>query len=244
MRMVHYYMIACAVVVPALLVTTGLGLAGQVELHFRVALVTAFATVGLHSLLILFMILTGRILREAVRSRDLSQAFLDELNEFFARKKAYPVALVAALLIVVAGVLSMAQSALGLPAATHMLAGIVALVFNLWAIPLELRTLRDNQLLIDRAATELDAIDVKLAAQGKIPQDEPITPAAMARGALIVALSSWLPYLYWGLVVWQGDFNEVSLHPWVELSAAGLFVWLLARSEMRRAAPSDSGRTG
>lgn len=244
MRMAHYYLIACAIVVPALLVTTGLGLAGEVELHFRVALVTAFATVGLHSLLILFMILTGRILREAVRSRDLSQGFLDELNEFFARKKAYPVALVAALLIVVAGVLSLAQPALGLPAATHMLAGIVALVFNLWAIPLELRTLLDNQLLIDRAATELDAIDVELAAQGEIPQDEPITPAAMARGALMVAFSSWLPYLYWGLVVWRGKFDKVSLHPWVELSAAGLFVWLLARTEIRRAAPSESGRTG
>ncbi len=244
MRMVHYYTIACAIVVPALLVTTGLGIAGELELHFRVALVTAFATVGMHSLLILFMILTGRVLREAVRSRDLSQAFLHELNEFFARKKAYPVALLSALLIVVAGVLSMAQHALGLPAATHMLAGIVALVFNLWAIPLELRTLRDNQLLIDRAATELDAIDAKLAAQGEVPQDEPITAAAMAHGALIVAFSSWLPYLYWGLVEWRGEFAKVSLHPWVELSAAGLLVWLLARSELRRQATSESGRTG
>lgn len=244
MRMVHYYTIACAVVVPALLVTAGLGIAGDMDLHFRVALVTAFATVGLHSLLILFMILTGRILHEAVRSRDLSQGFLDELNEFFARKKAYPVALLSAFLIVVAGVLSMAQHPLGLPPATHMLAGIIALVFNLWAIPLEMRALRDNQLLIDRAAAELDAIDVVLAAKGEIPEDEPITPATMARGALIVAFSSWLPYLYWGFVVWRGEFAKVSLHPWVELSAFGLFVWLLARSEVRREAHSGSGQTG
>ncbi len=244
MRMVHYYTIACAIVVPALLVTAGLGFAGAVDLHFRVALVTAFATVGAHSLLILFMILTGRILREAVRSRDLSQGFLDELNEFFARKKAYPVALLAALLIVVAGVLSMAQHSLGLPAATHMLAGIFALLFNLWAIPVELRALRSNQLLIDRAARELDAIDIRLEAQGELPQDEPITPAAMARGALIVAFSSWLPYLYWGLVVWRGEFAKVSLHPWVEFSAAGILVWLLARSEIRRVAPPESSRTG
>ena len=83
MRMFHYYVIVSAVVVPALLVTTWLGINGQTEEHFTFALVTAIATVGAHSLMILFMILTGRILKEAVKSRKLSQEFLDELNDFF-----------------------------------------------------------------------------------------------------------------------------------------------------------------
>lgn len=229
MRMFHYYLIASAVVVPALLASAWLGIAGNLDAHFKLALVTAIATVGAHSLLILFMILTGRILREAVRSRSLSPTFLAELNEFFARKRAYPGALLGALSIVLAGVLAFAQTALGLPRATHMLVGLGALIYNLWAFPAELAALRQNQHLVDRAAAELDRIDRELAAVGELPVDPPLHPRALARGAAIVAVSAWMPYLYWALIVRRGDFGKVPLHPWIEASALGCAVWLLAR---------------
>lgn len=232
MRMFHYYVIVSAVVVPALLVTAWLGISGALENHFRLALVTAIATVGAHSLLILFMILTGRILREAVRSRELSREFLDELNVFFARKQAYPAAVFSAMSIVAAGVLAYAQPALGLPAWTHMVAGLLALVYNLWAFPLELGALRENQLLVDRAAAELDAIDRELEARGELPVDEPVRPAAIARGAAIIAVSAWMPYFYWVVVEGRGDFSKVSLHPWVEVSVVAFLIWRLARSEV------------
>ena len=46
---------------------------------------------------------------------------------------------------------------------------------------------------------------------------------------MIVAISAWMPYFYWVFVVWRGDFAKASLHPWIEVSALGLFVWWLAR---------------
>lgn len=227
--MTHYFAAALFVVAPALLLTTWLGVSGQVDLHFKVALVTAIGTVGAHSLLILFMILTGRIIREAMRARELGDEFLEELNEFFSRKAAYPAAIFGSVSIVVAGVLSLAQVEFGWSKSTHMLAGLAALVINLWAFSLELRSLRQNQKLVDRVATELDRIDRALEARGELPEDAPLDPAVLARGGLIIGVSAWMPYLYWVFFEWRGDFSKTSIHPWVEASALGFFVWLLAR---------------
>jgi hypothetical protein len=37
-----------------------------------------------------------------------------------------------------------------------------------------------------------------------------------------------LPYLYWGIVTWRGDFSKVSLHPWIELSGIGVLMIFLS----------------
>lgn len=227
--MSNYFAAALFVVVPALLFTTWLGVSGQVDLHFKVALITAIGTVGAHSLLILFMILTGRILREAMRARELGGEFLAELNEFFSRKAAYPAAILGSVSIVVAGVLSMAQVEFGWSKSTHMLAGLAALLINLWAFSLELRSLRQNQELVDRVANELDRIDRDLEAKGELPEDAPLEPEVLARGGIIIGVSAWMPYLYWVFIEWRGDFSKASIHPWVEVSALGFGVWLLAR---------------
>ena len=240
MRMFHYYVAVTAVVVPALLLTSWLGISGRLDAHFKLALVTAIATIGAHSLMILFMILTGRILKEAVRQGRLSLKFLDELNDFFSTRKAYPAAILSAFAIVAAGVLAFAQVELGLPRATHMLAGLGALILNLWTFPLELATLRRNQGLVDRAAQELDRQDRENERAGTPAIAHPPRPAAVARGALIVCVSAWMPYLYWALVEWRGDFSRVSVHPWIEVSALAALVWLIARSEAK--APAGSGR--
>ncbi len=235
--MFHYFSAALAVVVPALLATTWLGVSGQIDLHFKVALITAILTVGAHSLLILFMLITGRIVREAIRARELPQLFLDELNDFFSRKAAYPAALLGAVSIVAAGVLSLAQREMGWHPATHMVAGLVALVVNLWAFPLELRTLRENQGLVDRVADELDRIDQDLAARGALPEDPPLEPAAVSHGALIVAFSAWMPYFYWVFVVWRGDFSKASIHPWIEASLLALAIWWFTRGAAKAQSP-------
>ena len=78
MRMQHYFAAAVAITAPALLLTAGLGILGDPELHLKVGLVTAMATVGTHTLLILFMIVTGRVLKEAMASRPLPAEFLSE----------------------------------------------------------------------------------------------------------------------------------------------------------------------
>ena len=243
MRMFHYLLGASLVAAPLLLIAAALGIFGYPEWHLRVALVAAILSIGLHSLFIMFMIVTGRILREAVASRDLSQGFLDELNDFFARKSAYPAAVFAAMGIVAAGVLGYGAQGLGLPPALHWLAGLAALTFNLWALPVELRTLKDNQSLVDRAATELDRLDAAMIERGEeLPQDEEVSAEGIAYWAGIVSFSIWMPYLYWGLVVWRGDFSKASIHPWIEISAVSVVIWVMAKREIN-ARDSDLPRT-
>ena len=119
MRMFHYFAIAATITSLALLAAAGLGLASRVspgidsQTHFLVSLIAAILAIGTHTILILFMILTGRILREAIRARDLPQSFLEELNHFFAKKAAYPAAISAAFSVVVAGVMAFAGREFG-----------------------------------------------------------------------------------------------------------------------------------
>jgi small-conductance mechanosensitive channel len=239
MRMVHYFGALAILVAPALLWTALSGLSGS-PLHVGIGLFSAVFTAAVHSLLILFMIVTGRVLKEAMAARPLGPEFLAELNAFFAKKKAYPAALLAVLAIVVAAVLGFAHHGFGLHPAWHWSAAVLALVFNLWAITIEYRALRENQLLLDRAALELDRIDrereSELSAAGEdVSSAAPYDPRRAARWGLIVAVSAWFPFLYWSLIVWKGHFTRMDLHPWLELSFLaslfGLVVWRIAKRE-------------
>jgi len=191
MRMLHYFALLGALVVPGLLATAALGLSGKLELHLKVGLLAAISAVGLHTLVILFMIVTGRVLREAVRVRELPREFLDELNEFFARKAAYPAAVFASVAIVFAGVAGYAVPALGLPLWVHPLAGGLAVLYNLWAVLVEFGALRENRDLIDRAARLLDRIDTELEERGELPEPVDQVPDAsrIARWGAILAIS-------------------------------------------------------
>jgi hypothetical protein len=236
MRMVHYFGALAILVAPALVWTAVSGLLGS-PTHVGVGLFGAVYTAAVHSLLILFMIVTGRVLKEAMAARPLGPEFLAELNAFFARKKAYPAALCAVLAIVIAAVLGFAHRGFGISPAWHWMAGILALVFNLAAIALEYRALRENQGLIDRVARELDRIDRDREPSTASGRETEIAyePRRAARWGLIVAVSAWFPFLYWSLIVWKGHFARMSLHPWLELSLLvslfGLAVWRIARSE-------------
>jgi hypothetical protein len=213
MRMTHYFLGIALLAAPALVATaaTGIALDGG-ELHLLVGLFAAIVTLAAHTLLILFMIVTGRVMKAAMESRALPPHFLTELNAFFARKKAYPVSGLAAVSIVAVGVLGYGQRAFGVPGEAHMLLGLAALAFNLWAFALELSVLRENQGLLDRTALALDAIDrereIQHASDAELEAEpEPLTPGRW----MILAGSAWLPYLYWGLITWKGDFGRV--HP-------------------------------
>jgi len=220
MRMTHYFLGLALLAAPALLATavTGIAMEGG-EVHLLVGLFTAIVTVAAHTLLILFMIVTGRVMKAAMESRPLPPQFLTELNAFFRQKKAYPVSGLAAVSIVAVGVLGYAHRAFGLPSETHMLLGLAAVVFNLWALTLELSVLRENQGLLDRTARALDAIDREREIQGALDAelDEELPPLSPSRW-LIVAGSAWLPYLYWGLIAWKGEFGRV--HPLFPVATA------------------------
>jgi len=238
MRMLHYFLAGVLLLVPALgwTVLTGLAHDGS-DRHLWAGLFTAVLAIGVHTLVILFMLVTGRVLREAMLARPLGPDLLARQNEFFARRRAYPLAVLGAFSIVAAGVLGWSQRGFGLPPAWHMLAGIAAVLANLWALQQEHRALRENQRLVDEAARRLDALDRERERQG-LPglPDEPRDARSLARWGLVVASSAWLPYFYWALIPWRGDFSKVSVHPWLEGSLFGLAVFLLARRERRRVA--------
>jgi hypothetical protein len=213
MRMTHYFLGLALLAAPALLATavTGIALEGG-EVHLLVGLLAAIVTVAAHTLMILFMIVTGRVMKAAMQSRPLPPRFLGELNAFFAHKKAYPVSGLAAVSIVAVGVLGYAHRAFGLAPEAHMLLGLAALAFNVWAFALELSVLRENQGLLDRTALALDAIDREREIQGAMDAELAEQPPPLSRGRwLILAGSAWLPYLYWGLIVWKGDFGRIHL---------------------------------
>jgi hypothetical protein len=180
------------------------------------------------------MVVTGRVLREAMIARPLGDEFLAELNAFFARKAGYPAALLAVLLIATAAVLGYANRSFALPPIVHMLVGITAVVGNLAAFGVEAKTLLDNQRLIDRAAARLDELDRQREELG-LPEPEP--PASggpnFVHLGLTLTIGAWLPYLYRLLIVWKGRVDQVSLHPWIETSALGAVLLLLALRERR-----------
>ncbi|MEM7307377.1 MAG: hypothetical protein AAF682_11935 [Planctomycetota bacterium] len=209
--MIHYFLGMAVLATPALLATAGTGIFHDgTNLHLSLGLFGAILTVATHTLLILFMIVTGKVMKEASASRQLPASFLEELNEFFARKRAYPISGLAAVTIVAVAVLGYGQHAFGLPAEVHMLLGILAVLFNLWAIQVEYQALRENQGLLDRTAAALDAIDRERAERGEpLEAEEDEEPGNPFRAWVIVAFSAWLPYLYWGFVEWGGDFARV-----------------------------------
>jgi hypothetical protein len=231
MRMVHYFSAAALLLLGGLVWTVLSGLTHDgSDAHFTAGLVTSILAIAAHTLLILFMIVTGRVLKEAMRTRPMGPEFLDELNRFFARKSAYPLAIFASFAIVGAAVLGHASRGFGISPAWHYTVGAGAVLLNVWALLCEYRALCENQTLLDRAATVLDRIDRERTAQGEpAAQEPPPDPRATARWGLIVGISAWFPYLYWALIVWKGNFAQVSLHPWIEGSILGFAVWLVGR---------------
>lgn len=211
MRMRHYFLALALLIAPALLATLASGAFHDGgERHLVLGLVTSIGCVALNTLLILFMIVTGRVLKSAMQSRPLAPAFLAELNEFFAHQKAYPAAVLCAFAAVAAAVLGYGGK-IGVPIAIHVLVGLVAVVANLHSISLGWRTLRGNQALLDRVAAELDRLDAEREEMGIPPAEAPPIDWRVSERTrwLIYAASAWGPYLYWSLVVWRGEFARV-----------------------------------
>lgn len=240
MRQAHYFLVGVILLVPALFVLAATGMAHNgSDRHLWVGLFTACLAIALHTLLIMFLIITGRVLREAMRARPLGPEFLEELNIFFAEKKAYPLAILGAASIVTAGVLGFSQRGFGISPVWHMVIGLSAVLLNLWTLPKEYAALRANQRLIDRAANKLDEID-REQGEPELDPDQP-DPGAARRLGIIITVSSWLPYLYWGLIEHGGSFARVSVHPWLEGSLFGVFLFWLGVRAGRPVPPTSQG---
>ncbi|MEX1023591.1 MAG: hypothetical protein WD226_00820 [Planctomycetota bacterium] len=209
--MSNYFAIAAAIVAPLLVATLASGMLGLAPaLHLMLGLVTAIATVGAQTMVILFMIVTGRVLKAAMKSRPLGPEYLAELNQYFAQRSAYPIAVLAAFSIVAVAVLGYGRN-LGLPWWVHPLLGIPAVLFNLWALQKGYQALRENQGLIDRTATELDRIDREAPESVDMSASGPEWRYGARTRLWVFACAAWGPLAYWTFVVWRGRFERVPL---------------------------------
>lgn len=245
MRMLYYIATMVGLCVPALLVTAGFGFWGERQTHLSIGLLTAIGCIATHSVIILFMIITGRLLREAMRSRDLPPSFLEDLNEYFGSRPGFPAAVLGAITIVIAGVLGHAARGFGLSPLVHVTAGMLALVINVGCFVIGIREVRRNQELLDRASAALDAIDAQREAEGLGPIAAPAEgPNArdLARLGIKFGIGAIMPYFYIVFIHNRGNFARTSIHPWIELSVLGFLTWLLARGPASRLPdPDESG---
>jgi len=230
MRMSHYFLSLAVLCVGGLSVTVGAGLLRQ-PWHLSVALPTALAVVALHSLVILFVLIGTRLLREGIQNCGLDPAYLGRANAYFKRLSGLFLSLGGAFSIVAAAVLGYGERAFQLPSWVHLSVGLLAALLTVVSLPLGWRTLRGMERLLDESVETLRAEDRRRAAAGLGPVDEGHLPQrdSQAQVGLFIALAPWCVYLYQALIVWQGRFGEVSLHPWLEISAVGLVIWWLGR---------------
>ncbi len=240
MRMSSYYLSLVSLAVVGLLLTSTAGMLGWSS-HLMFGLITAFVVVGLHSLIILFMLICSRLLREGIENCGLDPTYLKRSNDFFRERGGFFLALAGAFSIVGAGVLGYSEHAFEIPAAVHMTAGFVALLITFIGIPIELQALRGAESLLDEAREILDREDEVRASRGEAPvgsDHEPYkdSPKAIAMFVLLVPL---LVYFYQVLIVWRSDFSAVSVHPWFEISAIGLVMLILAKRSEKRASSSS-----
>jgi len=232
MRMLHYYLALALILVPGLFLTVASGIWHDgSDRHLLLGLFVSVLAVATNTLLILFQIVTDRVLRSATQARQLSREFLAESNQFFARRRAYPTALIAAASASAAAVLGYGRY-IGLSPALHVLAGIAAAGLNLFALGQGASALRANQRLLDRAASELDRLDATGAPATS--DSGPTWAYSPSARWLIFALSAWGPYLYWSLVVWRGDLGRVTpLFPALTLAVSTLGLMQAWRSRAR-----------
>ncbi len=240
--MVHYYLALACVLAPCLLLTLVSGAFHDgSQRHLFLGFFTAVLSVATHTLLILFMIVSGRVLRVAMQSRALPAQFLAELNGFFAERSAYPMALFSAFAATAAAVLGYGRF-IGVPAAVHVLVGLGAVLLNALALGQGVRSLRANQLLLDRAAGELDRLDAA-GAPVRPGAGEPQWSIGPAARWIVFAVSAWGPYLYWGLVVWRGAFARVP-PALLALSALGSLLGLAQAWRLRNSAGRAADESG
>lgn len=232
MRMSQYYLSLLALSLGGLVLTALAGIL-RWSWHLSVALPTAMLVVALHSLTILFVLIGSRLLREAINNCGLSAEYLVRSNAYFRRVSGLFLSLGGAFSITAAGVLGYGERAFELPAWVHLAVGLFAALLTLVAIPFEYRSLRTVERLLDEMRESLDEEDQRRAAEGLGPVDEGHVPQrdTRAQTGLFIALAPWCVYLYQLLIVWRGSFDEVSLHPWIEISAVGWVIWYSGRGK-------------
>ncbi|MBY0229877.1 MAG: hypothetical protein K2W96_11400, partial [Gemmataceae bacterium] len=120
-------------------------------------LLAATTTLGLHSLVFIYFLGTGRWVKEVTLAYGMPDEPLHkETREL--KRKVFPPALFSMLVLVPAVATGAGVQTAGWPWWTHMLGAIAAIGVNLWAFPVELRCVTRNARIIDDVMREVDRI--------------------------------------------------------------------------------------
>ncbi|TAH38141.1 MAG: hypothetical protein EYC70_05835 [Planctomycetota bacterium] len=212
---------------------TGLGALGSLEQHSGLAAHRALGLGGsilvllTHSVVLVYLIGTGRAIKDATNDYQLDAGFY-ALHRAI-KWRAAPWATLNTFVIVAAAVLGGVVETGGAAAWLHPLAALLALLLNAVGLPSIWRAIRDNGVLLDQvvaASWEKNRPVLESGGDPK-PQASLLTPAGWA---LLLALSAWLPWLYLRFVMGRG-----SVPPWPFAALSAVLLALFAVAALRRA---------
>jgi hypothetical protein len=126
-------------------------------LHIYLGLTAALSTLGVHCLIFIYFLGTGRWVKEVALAYQMPDAPLPRLTRELKRKT-YPVALLAMLVPIAAAGAGAGRAAQEWPWGYHLGLAIVTLLVNAWAFGVEYRNVHINAGVLDEVMREVDRI--------------------------------------------------------------------------------------
>lgn len=202
---------------------------GRGAAHRALALGGAILVLLTHSIVFVYMIGTGRTIKDAVRDLDLDPHYY-EVHKSYKWRTA-PWALLCALAVTATAVLGGLAARTSAGAWLHPLMGLATLLLHAFGLPAIWRAIGDNGRLLDRVASAAAARRSAAGAPGGAPavSGSALTPAGWS---LVLAASAWLPWLYVRFVMGR------ALPAWPFAAASAL---ALAAFALMLALQADSG---
>jgi hypothetical protein len=127
-------------------------------LHLYLGLFAVIVSnLGLHCLVFIYFLGTGRWVKEVAIAYQLPDAPLPKLTRDLKRRT-FPVALLAMLVPIATAAAGAGQKTMDWPWAVHLGLGLATLLVNLWANVIEVRNVRINTGIIDEVMREVERI--------------------------------------------------------------------------------------
>jgi hypothetical protein len=126
-------------------------------LHFKLGLFTIILNLGVHCLIFIYFLGTGRWVKEVAGAYDIPDAPLPRLTRELKRRS-FPPALFAMLVPIAAAAAGQGTSLLGWPWQIHLGLGILSLLVNGWAFVVEYRCVVENARVLHEVLQEVDRI--------------------------------------------------------------------------------------
>ncbi len=197
MRMSSIFALLAGTSLAGMLAALGTGLAqgaGEAAfLHRGLGLAGAILMLFTHSIVFVYMIGTGRAIKDAVRDHGVDRAFYVEHVGY--KWQASPWAMTCASLSVATAVLGGMVEAGAAAAWLHPLVALATVVAQALGLPAEYRTIRANGRLLDRVAEATAERNRAVLERGEDPAP-PLSPLSATAWTWILAVSAWLPWLY------------------------------------------------